>query len=179
MIYGLPTALQLSRFFSALGLGMVLSVLYYTVVFIREAVGNKKIFIVVQDVVFSVLASFIFFVFFEVYTYGEVRADLIISAAIGFAVSSFCFKTLFSPVYKKCVMGFHSFLKALFSPVILCVSLLKKVYLYGKRLFVIFQNKIKKVKNNHRIKKNKTDNTLKKILRKEKGKKRKKMKKMT
>lgn len=116
MKYGLTALTQVSNFLSAAGLGLLLCVLYYVIAFVRSSVSERKTAYFISDMLFSVLSAFGFFVFFQVYTYGEVRVELIMSAVFSFFVYRFFFRTLFSGVFRKGVTMFSAFLKAFFFP---------------------------------------------------------------
>lgn len=128
MKYGLSSFTQISNFLSASGLGLILAVLYYFIAFIRSAVSERKTAYIISDTVFSLLSAFFLFVFFEVYTYGEIRAEVIFSAGVSFFVFRYCFRTLFSSLFRKGVHLFSLFLKAFFSPVTAICFLVKKFF---------------------------------------------------
>lgn len=171
MKYGITAATQISRFLSAFGLGMLLSLLYYAVVFIRSAISDKKGFIIFQDVFISVVTSFLFFVFFESYTYGEFRIDLVISAFMGFLVSSFCFKALFYELYKKGIKAFRLFLKAFFSPLVVLFLFVKKL---KNTLVLLIKKLFSKIGKENNIENKAKEKTFRKMKRNKKEAKEKK-----
>lgn len=128
MTYGLSAYTQVSNFLSASGLGLLIALLYYLIAFVRSAVSERKIAYIISDTVFSVLCGFMLFVFFQVHTYGEVRWELIFSAAASFFVFRYCFKTLFSSLFEKGVRAFSLFLKAFFSPLTVLSVAVKKIF---------------------------------------------------
>ena len=128
MTYGLSAFSQISNFLSASGLGLILCLLYYALAFVRGAVSESKISYIIADTVFSVLSAFLLFLFFHIYTSGEIRAELIFSAALSFFVFRYCFRSLFSAVFQKAVRIFSLFLKAFFSPVTAVAFLFRKIF---------------------------------------------------
>lgn len=128
MTYGLSAYTQVSNFLSASGLGLLISLLYYLIAFIRSAASERKIAYIISDTVFSLLCAFMLFVFFQAHTYGEVRWELLFSATLSFFVFRYCFKTLFSSLFQRAVRVLSAFLKAFFSPVTVLFALVRKIF---------------------------------------------------
>lgn len=128
MTYSLPALTQVSNFLSASGLGLILCLLYYAVALVRSAISERKIAYFISDTVFSVLTAFFLFVFFEVYTSGEVRPELLASAGLSFLVFRYCFTSLFSVLFHKLVHMLSLFFKAFFAPLTAVVFLFRKSF---------------------------------------------------
>ena len=126
MKYGLSAFTQVSNFLSASGLGLILCILYYSLAFIRSAISKKTLSYIISDTVFSVLTGFLIFVFFEVCTYGEIRIELLVSAAVSFFVFRYCFKELFSVPFRKGTHLLSLFFKAFFAPFTVLSFVFKK-----------------------------------------------------
>lgn len=88
MIYSVSSSIQISNFLSAIGLGFTLGIIYFFIEFIRKTISIKRVAVVLQDIMFSLITSLLEFVFMQIYTNGEVRLDLIIASAFGFTI--FC-----------------------------------------------------------------------------------------
>lgn len=153
MNYGLTASAQLSNFLSAVGFGFLIAVLYYTVVFIREVLTQKKAAIIAQDIIFFVLTSFLCFVFMQVYTNGEVRIDLIIAQVFGFFVFCICAKRLFGTAWKRAVSAGQKFVKAFFSPIVVFFLFIKKIYTSVCAFFVKLRKSHSEKMNNKKSKK--------------------------
>lgn len=86
MIYSVSSSVQISNFLSAIGLGFILGIIYYIIEFVRKTISIKRTAVILQDILFSLVTSLLEFVFMQIYTDGEVRLDLILASAVGFAI---------------------------------------------------------------------------------------------
>lgn len=126
MIYSEPLLWQLYNFLIFFGFGFLCGFLFCFAEFVRKLFSEKKAAIIAQDVIFSVSATVLMFVFLLTYANGMVRLNLILAAALGGVVF---FLTLGKTV--KNVFGFFAaVLKKTFSvianPFIVLARLIKR-----------------------------------------------------
>lgn len=126
MTYSEPQLWQVYNFLFFFGFGFLCGLLFRFIEFIRRLFSSKKAAVVAQDVIFSVLATVLMFVFLLTYADGKVRLNLILAAALGAAVF---FLTLGKAV-KKALDFFGAIIKKTVSilarPFILLALILKK-----------------------------------------------------
>ena len=170
MIYSLSSSGQINNFFSALGLGFLLAVLYFVILFIRSVISTNKISFLIQDIMFSISATFLTFCFLQVYSYGEVRADLILAEWSGFGMSVYWFSSLVGSAFKKSVSVTKSFYKAFFAPLRLLFVPVRIVF---KKAGLLIHKIKAKCRENKVLRKEKSNNKNKtkfKNILKKKGK---------
>ena len=126
MTYSEPQLWQVYNFLFFFGFGFLCGLLFRLIEFIRELFSRKKAAVIAQDLIFSVLATVLMFIFLLTYADGKVRLNLIFAAASGAAVF---FMTLGKAV--KNLLGFLGIIikktvSFLVKPFILLALILKK-----------------------------------------------------
>ena len=126
MTYSEPQLWQVYNFLFFFGFGFLCGLLFRLIEFIRELFSRKKAAVIAQDIIFSVLATVLMFIFLLTYADGKVRLNLIFAAASGAAVF---FMTLGKAV--KNLLGFLGIIikktvSFLAKPFILLALILKK-----------------------------------------------------
>lgn len=126
MTYSEPQLWQVYNFLFFFGFGFLCGLIFRLIEFIRGLFSSKKAAVIAQDVIFSVLATVLMFVFLLTYANGKVRLNLIFAAALGAAVFSL---TLGKAV--KNVLGFlgaiiKKTVSFLAKPFVLLALILKK-----------------------------------------------------
>ncbi len=89
MTYTEPLFNQISRFVTSIGFGFIICILYFLLFFLRNVISDKRWAIIVQDIIFGVLATVISFFYMIIYNNGEVRLNLLIGEITG-AVVLYC-----------------------------------------------------------------------------------------
>lgn len=148
MIYSEPLLWQLYNFLIFFGFGFLCGFLFCFVEFVRKLFSEKKAAIIAQDVIFSVFATILMFVFLLTYADGKVRLNLIIAAALGGVVF---FLTLGKTV--KNVFGFLA-------------AVLKKIFSVIAKPFIVFARLIKRAISRARVKATKGAAQLKAVRKK-------------
>lgn len=83
MTYSEPLFNQISRFVTSIGFGFMVCALYFAVFFIRKIISDKRCAVIIQDILFGVIATVMSFFYMIIYNNGEVRMNLLIGEATG------------------------------------------------------------------------------------------------
>ncbi len=158
MKYMITSAEQVSNFLSALGLGLIIAVLYCVIEFIRKTISRKKSAIIIQDISFSLLCGLLLFVFMQIYTDGEVRLDLIISASIGFFVFYLSIGKRLNIALEKLSLKISTVLRFLFYPICFIMKKLSVIYIFVKNKIKVGFHKQRKPKEKIKKKLKKSKN---------------------
>lgn len=132
MSYSEPLLWQLYNFLFFIGFGFLSGFLFRFIEFVRELFSSRKAAVIVQDIVFSVLATILMFVFLLTYADGKIRLNLILAAALGAAVF---FLTVGKAVKKA--FGFFAAvlrktLSVLVKPLVVPIRLAEKAFAFLK-----------------------------------------------
>lgn len=180
MTYAVSSYRQLSNVISAFGLGFLTAVVYQLIVFFRECISRAKAAVFIQDILFSVSASLMCFVFLQIYADGSLRLDLIAAQLSGFAVFSFTAGKAVSPYRRKASSAVNRTGKLLLIPLKLpflsLASLCRKCAKFIVNLFKKVKGKAQKEKTKKATKEKKPKTQTKR--KKPKGKRLKKINKL-
>lgn len=88
-LYGLSLATQTKSFLLSLGLGFIMGLVYDAFRIIRLSVSDKKIAIIITDILFSIIFCLCFFIFLITVNEGQFRFYLLLGTGIGFAIYYF------------------------------------------------------------------------------------------
>ncbi len=116
MTYSEPLFNQISRFVTSIGFGFFLCILYVAVVFLRMCISEKRWAIILQDLIFSFLATIISFFFMVLYNNGEVRLNLVTGQLIGGLVLYFTVGKYILLLLEKCAFVVRKILAMLLLP---------------------------------------------------------------
>ena len=132
------SVLEQSRIFLyAVVLGTILCVLYDVFRVIRIAFGGKMTVVFIEDILFSVLALVLTFIFVVAVNNGELRFYVLVGELLGFAIYYFTFGRVTMGLSKGIISILKSLLNLLMKPFVRLFRSLK-----GKK-------KIKKKKSHH------------------------------
>ena len=90
-LYSLSLATQTKNFLLSLGLGFLMGFVYDLFRIIRISISERKIFVIVFDLLYCIFLCLSTFVFLITVNEGQVRFYLLLGEAIGFAVYYFSF----------------------------------------------------------------------------------------
>lgn len=121
---GVPILAQTNSFLYAMALGAVLSVLYDVFRIIRVAFGGKKTAVFIEDLVFSLLALVLTFVFVIVFNNGELRFFVLIGELLGFVICHYTVGRIIIGFSRAIINSIKWFFKLIFTPII---KVLKKI----------------------------------------------------
>lgn len=133
-MWEISNALQLISFFRAIGLGVILCLLYDVFRVIRTVYNNSDLMIFIEDIIYFVIISPVVFLFLLATTNGEIRIYILVAVLIGFTVSRFTVSMLFFRVNVLILKAFttaFSFLNTKISAVL--------IYLYEKINFLVLK----------------------------------------
>lgn len=85
MRYTEPLSNQVLMFISSIGPGILIGLIYDVVFSFIRASSDKKVFIIISDVSFSLVATLISFFYMVIYNSGTVRLNIILAQLIGAA----------------------------------------------------------------------------------------------
>lgn len=121
---GVPILAQATSFLYAMVLGAVLSVVYDVFRVIRVAFGGKKMAVFVEDLIFSLVALVITFVFVIAFNNGELRFFVLVGELLGFVVCHYTIGRIIVGFSRAIINGVRWFLELIFTPII---RLFKKI----------------------------------------------------
>ncbi len=115
---------QLTSFFCALVVGILLSVFFDFFRTLRKCIIHKKITVFIEDIIFFIIATFITFMLLMARCNGEVRAYVLISIIAGFFVYRITLSKLLFPVAAWLLNYFLKFINKI-------ASIIAKSVLWG------------------------------------------------
>ena len=104
-MWEINNSLQILSFFRSLVLGVLLCVFYDIIKSLRLTVNFSAIAIFLQDIVYSLVAAFVTFLFLLSVTNGEMRGYVIIGISAGFILSRFTLSRLLCKFLKSVFSG--------------------------------------------------------------------------
>ena len=168
MNYSEPLYQQIFVFFKAIGSGIIIGLFYDVAETIQKIISDKRNVVIAKDLLFSFFASVFSFFFMVLYNNGKARLNLLIAQFLGAFVFHVCLgKYLSKPIY-KIGLCFKRLLFVLLSPFV-------KIY---KRIAVLFETLLLKIKVCAENKKQKQSN-FKKAKKEKNANKTKKCRKTT
>lgn len=123
---GVPILAQTTSFLYAMALGAVLSLVYDIFRIIRVAFGGKKTAVFVEDLLFSLVALVLTFVFVIAFNNGELRFFVLIGELFGFVVCHYTVGRVILSFSRAIINGVKWVLKLIFTPIL---KLFKKTLL--------------------------------------------------
>ncbi len=150
-MYSVPHSQQLNIFLCSLGVGFLLGIVYDVLRGIRLSFSESKFLIVIFDLLYFLILSFITFIFILALNKGEVRMYIILGEIIGLLFYYFSFGIAAVKATDKII----ACLKKIYSVVFKAVSF---PFRFVKRVFMVILGKIKENlaktrKKNEKIKK--------------------------
>ena len=139
-MWEINNSLQLLSFIRSLILGVLLCVLYDFIKSLRLTADFSAITIFFQDIIYSVIASFITFIFLLSVTNGEMRGYVILGILAGFIISRFTLSRLFFKFLKLVFGG----IKRLFE--VISKWFYRKFDQLTEKMIKIFKKTLKTVK---------------------------------
>ncbi len=107
---------QIRIFLYALGFGFFIGILYDIFRALRVLLTNGKKAFLVSDILFSLAAGFLTFLFALARLDGNIRGYVLVGELLGFVIYSVTFGVFFSRLTDRIVAGFYRFLGALAKP---------------------------------------------------------------
>ena len=83
MRYTEPLSNQVLMFISSIGPGVLIGLIYDVIFSFFRALSDKKAFMIISDISFSVIATMISFFYMVIYNSGTVRLNIILAQLIG------------------------------------------------------------------------------------------------
>ena len=111
-----------------MALGAVLSVIYDIFRIIRVAFGGKKTAVFVEDLIFSLVALVLTFVFVIAFNNGELRFFVLIGELLGFVTCHYTIGRIIIGFSRAIINSVKWFFKLVFTPI---VKLFKKKFMAG------------------------------------------------
>ncbi len=150
-MYSISQNQQLTVFLCSLGVGFLLGIIYDLLRGVRLSVSDSKPLLVIFDILYFLILSFITFIFILALNKGEVRLYIIFGEAIGLLFYYFSFGIAAIKLTDKII----AFLKKLYIGIFKVVSF---PFLLLKRLFIALLVKFREIfkktqKKNEKIKK--------------------------
>ena len=139
---GVPILAQTTSFLYAMTLGAVLSIVYDVFRIIRVAFGGKKTAVFIEDLVFSLVALVLTFVFVIAFNNGELRFFVLIGELLGFVTCHYTIGKIIIGFSRVIISGFKWLLRLIFNPI---VKLFKKILPRIRRT----KKKLSKTRKNH------------------------------
>lgn len=121
---GVPILAQTTSFLYAMALGAVLSVVYDVFRIIRVAFGGRRTAVFVEDLIFSLVALVLTFVFVISFNNGELRFFVLIGEFFGFVICHYTIGRIIIGFSRMIINGIKWFLNLVFTPFI---KLFKKI----------------------------------------------------
>ena len=113
-LYGLSLATQTKNFLLSMGLGFIMGIFYDLFRIIRLSISQKKVFIIVFDLLYCIFLCFISFIFCMTVNEGQIRFYLLLGEAVGFAVYYFSLGVVVFTFGEKSVEIIKKCLKRIF-----------------------------------------------------------------
>ena len=114
---GVPILAQTTSFLYSMALGVVLSVVYDIFRIIRVAFGGKKTAVFIEDLIFSLVALVLTFVFVIAFNNGELRFFVLIGELLGFVVCHYTIGKIIIGFSRAIINAVRWFFKLVFTPI--------------------------------------------------------------
>ncbi len=113
-LYGLSLATQTKNFLFSLGLGFIMGIFYDVFRIIRISISQKKIVVIIFDVLYCIFLGFSDFIFFITVNEGQIRFYLLCGELMGFAVYYFSLGAIIFSLSEKIIEFIRNSLKRFF-----------------------------------------------------------------
>ena len=115
---GMPISVQATTFLYAILLGAVLSVIYDVFRITRIAFGGRKTAVFIEDLLFSLVALVLTFVFVISFNHGELRFFVLLGELLGFVVCHITIGRIVIILSRTIIKAIKTVLGAIFRPLI-------------------------------------------------------------
>ena len=154
-LYSFSLAVQTKSFLLSLGMGFLLGIIYDLIRIIRISISNKKIGVVISDLLFCVIACLGTFLFCLTVNEGEIRLYLILGETAGFFTYYFSLGIIIFSYSEKIINFIKKALKNFFR-----IILFPFIWIFEKSK-TLFKKTINKRRKNNKKLKNKSKFLLK------------------
>ena len=141
---GVPILAQTTSFLYAMVLGAVLSLVYDVFRIIRVAFGGKKTAVFVEDLLFSLAALVLTFVFVIAFNNGELRFFVLVGELLGFILCHCTLGRIVIGFSRAIINAIRWFFNLIFTPIIKALrKMLPKIRQIKKKLIKSRKNREK------------------------------------
>ncbi len=147
MNYSEPLYQQIFVFLKAIASGIIIGLFYDVLETIQKVISDKKSVVITKDLIFCFISSVFSFFFMVLYNNGRARLNLLLAQLLGAFVFHLCFGKYLTKPIMKMGLWLKKIVFILFSPFV-------KIY---KRVVVLFEKSLLKIKAYSKNKKNLID----------------------
>ena len=130
-LYGLSITTQAKNFLLSLGLGFIMGIVYDLFRIIRLSISERKISIIIFDLLYCIFLCFTTFIFLITVNEGQVRFYLLLGEGVGFAIYYFSLGVIIFSFSQKTIyfikLCFRKIFSVLFLPFKWVFTRLKRV----------------------------------------------------
>ncbi len=152
-MYGVSQNEQLTVFLCSLGLGFILGIIYDFLRGVRLSLSGGKSLVVIFDILYFLILSFITFIFILALNKGEVRLYIIFGEALGLLFYYFSFGIAAIKLTDKIILFLKKFYSLIFKiitfPFFVLKRLFRNVLVKIRKIFKKTQKKNEKIKKKH------------------------------